>query len=53
MYYSSDDEVTYRDYMIKIAMANEDLEKWHDGLLKATTVDIVNLKYMETDLVVS
>ena len=52
MFYSSTDEMTYRDSMIKVDMLNEDMEKWHENLLKDTTATIVNLNHMEYDIVV-
>lgn len=52
MFYSSTDEMTYRDSLIKVDMLNEDMEEWHEGLLKATNTTIVNLNFMEYDLVV-
>ncbi len=53
MYYSSTDELTYRDYMIDIVMANEDLEKWHDALVEKIKCTVVDLSHMEYDLVVN
>ena len=52
MFYSSTDEMTYRDSMIKVDMLNEDMDEWHEGLLKATTVTIENLSFLEYDIVV-
>ena len=53
MFYSSTDELTYRDLMIKNELLTEDMEEWHDGLTEATKVTVVNLKNMEHDLIVS
>lgn len=52
MYFSSTDELTFRDYMIEIDMAHEDLEKWHDALVEKIKATIVDLSHMEYDLVV-
>ena len=38
MYYVGDDELTYRDYMIKNDMTNEDITEWYEGVLEAVTV---------------
>ena len=53
MFFSSTDELTYRDLMIKSELITEDMEEWQDGLNKAVKVTIVNLKNMEHDLIVS
>lgn len=52
MFYSSTDEMTYRDSMIKTDMLNEDMEKWHKDLIEKTKTTIVNLNFMEYDFVV-
>ncbi|MBE6916753.1 MAG: hypothetical protein E7470_02440 [Ruminococcaceae bacterium] len=52
MFYSSTDELTYRDFMIENDMIADDMEKWHEDLLKKTTATIVNLTFMEYDIVV-
>ena len=52
MFYSSTDEMTYRDMMIKSELLEEDMEEWHDGLTEAVKVTVVNLKHMEHDLIV-
>lgn len=52
MFYSSADELTYRDMMIKSELITEDMEEWHDGLTEAVKVTVVNLKNMEHDLIV-
>lgn len=52
MYYSSADEMTYRDYMIDADLRAEDTEKWHDGLVEKLTYEVVNLEHMDLDLVI-
>lgn len=52
MFYSSTDELTYRDYMIDYDMRMEDLNEWHEDLLENIDVNILNLKYMEYDYIV-
>ena len=53
MYFSSTDEMSYRDYMIDIVMANEDLEEWHDDLVEKIKATVVDLSKMEYDLIVN
>jgi len=38
MFYSSTDELTYRDFMIKEEMTNNDVSEWYEGIIEATTV---------------
>lgn len=38
MYYVGEDELTYRDYMIKTDLISEDMESWYEGILEAVTV---------------
>ena len=52
MFYSSTDEMTYRDSLIEADMRTDDLEKWEKGLIDKTSCTIVNLKYMEYDIIV-
>lgn len=51
MFYSSTDELTYRDSMIADDMLEEDMEKWENGLIEKTTCTIINLKFMDYDLI--
>ena len=51
MYFSSFDEMSYRDVMIENDMRKEDTEKWHDGLVEKQTSNVVNLGQMKYDLV--
>lgn len=52
MYYSSTDEMSYRDLMIDYSMRVEDTEKWQKSLSEAINCDIISLKLMDYDLVV-
>lgn len=52
MYYSSTDEMSYRDLMIDSDLRAEDTEKWQDGLTAATPLTIVNLRHMDYDYVI-
>ena len=49
MYYSSADEMSYRDMMIESDMRTEDTEKWHDGLAEKITATKNNLDLMQLD----
>lgn len=53
MYYSSHDEVTYRDYMITQDLKSEAMEAWYNGIVDAATVTEGNKKYINLDLVFS
>ena len=51
MFYSSTDEMSYRDLMIDTDLRAEDTEKWHDSLSEKVTCVTENLKYMDYDYV--
>ena len=51
MYYVGDSETTYRDYMITNNLKSADIEAWYTAQLENVTVTDVNLKYIQTDLV--
>ena len=51
MYYSSTDEMSYRDLMIDNDMRIEDTEKWQKGLSEKISCDIISLKLMDYDYV--
>ncbi len=53
MYYVGEADVTYRDFMITNTIRNEDLEKWHEELVKAIKLTELNLKYVEMDMILS
>lgn len=38
MYYVGDSEQTYRDYLISVDLANEEMEAYYDAAIEATTV---------------
>ncbi len=52
MYFSSTDEMSYRDSMIENDLRNEDTEKWCDELVAKLPYELITLKYMEADYVV-
>ena len=53
MYYVSCNELSYRDYLIDTEMRNGDYEKWEDALLKDVKTEKLDLRFIETDLVLS
>ena len=53
MFYSSDDELTYRDYMISEDLREADITKWHEEALKDVTAKIENAKRLSMDIVLS
>ena len=52
MYYSSTDEMTYRDTMIEADLRAEDTEKWHDALIEKTPSKIISLSLMDMDYII-
>lgn len=53
MYYVGDDEMTYRDYMIKSDKLTEDMEAWYESILEPVTVTRHNLSRLDTDLILA
>lgn len=53
MYYVGDDELTYRDYMIQNELISNDMESWHEGILKAVVVTEGNFSKVALDMVYS
>ena len=49
MYFVETNDITYRDYMIKNELINEDTTKWHDELAEKVEIVTVNLDRMEWD----
>ena len=50
MYYVGDGDLTYRDYMISNDLRTEDMEKWHEELLKPVTATLGKTNRMNLDL---
>ena len=46
MYYSGDDELNFRDYMIKNELTQKDAVAWHDEQVKDVTVTVLNIKHV-------
>ena len=53
MYYVGDDEMNYRDYMIRNEMRTADHEKWYNGIVDAITAEAKDTSRMKLDLVMS
>jgi len=53
MYFSSYDELTYRDYMIREEMRSNDTEAWYEKTLEGSAASVVNDKYMNMEIVLA
>ena len=53
MYYSSDDELTYRDYMIREELRANDVEKWYNGIIEPVTITLGGTKRLNLDLAIA
>jgi len=53
MYYVSDDEMNYRDYMISEELRTDDMEKWFTDITDAATITCVNTKRLNLDAVLA
>ena len=51
MYFSGDNETSYRDYMVKNALLEKTIEDWQTSLNEATTATIKNDKHIDRDMV--
>ena len=53
MYFVGNSDMTYRDLMIESNLRNADLSAWETGLIEAAELEVVNTKYVRTDLTLS
>ena len=53
MFFVGDIEQTFRDYMITNVKRNEDVTNWHTGLVDALKLEVLTLKHVELDMVLS
>ena len=53
MYYVSDCEMNYRDYLITNDLISTDVTAWFNNLVESMTVTTLNTKYISTGLVLS
>ena len=53
MYFSSFDELSYRDYMIREEMRTNDVEEWYNKTLEGTSTSVGDVKYLNMDIVLA
>ena len=53
MYYSSDDELTYRDYMITEDLRDAAVTKWYDAINNAATITVGKTNRINKDLIIA
>ena len=53
MYYVGDDELTYRDYMIREDKRAEDVEKWYTAIVDASTATLGKTSRLNTDFILA
>ena len=53
MYYVGDDEMTYRDYMIRNDMAAVDQYTWYENLLTAVTATVGDTSKIDKDIILN
>ncbi len=53
MYFVSQCELSYRDYMIDTQLRSDDLSAWHDGLVAQYEVTVLDLSHMAYDFTLS
>lgn len=53
MYYSSDDELTYRDYMISEDLRAADVEKWFNAIVEPATITQGKTNRLNLDLIIA
>ena len=53
MYFSSYDELTYRDYMITEEMRDADLEEWYTNCVESAPMELRNTSKIETGLILA
>ena len=53
MYFSSFDELTFRDYMIREEMRTNDVDTWYNKTLEGTSTSVGDAKYLNMDIVLA
>ncbi len=53
MYYSSDDELTYRDHMITEDLRAADVEKWYSAIIEPATITAGKTNRLNLDLIIN
>ena len=51
MYFSGDNETTYRDYMVKNALLEKNITEWQEALNEATVVEAKNTDHIDREMV--
>ena len=53
MYFVGNSGKTYRDFKIESGLRNADLSAWETGLIEAAELEVLNTKYVRTDMVLN
>ncbi len=53
MYYSSDDELTYRDYMISEDLRTVDVQNWYNSIVNAASITLAKTNRLNLDLIIA
>ena len=53
MFFVGDSDTTFRDFMITNMLRSDDLDKWHTDLIEKLTLEVLTIKHVETDMVLS
>ena len=51
MYFSGDNETSYRDYMVKNALLEKNTTDWQEALNEATTIEAKNTNHIDRDMI--
>ena len=51
MFYSADSQLTYRDYMIRNQLQNDDVTEWYNAIIEAVTVTDGDTQFLPVDMV--
>ena len=53
MFYCSDSETTYRDYMVSNDKRAEDMKEWYEGIIESSEYEELNMKHVPMDKILS
>ena len=53
MFFVGDSDTTFRDFMITNVKRSEDVAAWRDALIAETTLEVLTIKHVDMDLVLS
>ena len=51
MFYASDDELTYRDYLIETQLRDTDFQVWQDSIISSVSYTVLDISELSMDLV--